>query len=74
MAKKVLPRQEGDIDAVVAEYRQRWEANMDAALADKIMVQENQSAHFSREKSSQSQDEAESGGPETVYPSTKLNS
>ena len=40
MAKKVLPHQAADIDAIVAEYRQKWESNSDVALADKIIIQD----------------------------------
>ena len=54
MAKKVLPQQAADIDAIVAEYRQKWEASSDVALADKIIIQD--STTLSSEKS-QSQDE-----------------
>ena len=39
MAKKMLPHQCADIDAIVAEYRNKWEANSDIDLAKKIILQ-----------------------------------
>ena len=37
MAKKMLPHQGADIDAIEAEYRSKWEASSDIALAKKII-------------------------------------
>lgn len=39
MAEKTLPHQQADIDAIVAEYRNKWEASSDIALAKKIIMQ-----------------------------------
>lgn len=41
MAKKVLPHQGADIEAIVADYRSKWEANSDIALAGKIIIPKN---------------------------------